>query len=258
MSETQLKSGKQSLRKLSRRAFLPGLIVGAAGLNALLIRYFIPKAALTTRDLDRPKLPRHPLHKIAFSKLGLSPGFYLNSVSGVIHYFSEQPVAQFHEENNDRLRPVDPTKAGINLADAGSSKPRINLSSASYFFEQAAVSELQKKEIEVACDLLMFAIQYELQSAYRAARSSRFAPYAKSPSFRLYDLLAGISVRFNKTDYLDRIIETIKSSKDKETIKKFETRLSKWQDANSKWRGRWSDTNKPITWTVTKGLVLPM
>jgi hypothetical protein len=257
MSETQVKDATAALRRLSRRAFLPGLIVGVAGLNTLLIRYFIPKVASTDGLKDRPKHQRHPLHKIAFMELGLTPGFYLDTVSGIIHYFSAK-TAQFYRENNGRLKPVDPTKAGINLTNAVSAKPRVNLSRASFFFEEAAAVEIQKNEIENACNLLLFAIQYELQSAYRASRVSRFPPYKKAPSYRLYDLLAGVSVRANKPDYLSRMIEMIKKSPDRDTVKGFETRIAKWQDSNSKWHSRWSNTNKPMSWTATNGLVLPM
>jgi hypothetical protein len=257
MNEGPIKDGTMSLRKLSRRAFLPGLIVGIAGLNTLLIRRFIPRVVSATRPQER-RNPRHPLHKTVFTTLGLSPGFYLNTVSGVIHYFSEKATADFYKKNNDRLKLVDPTRAGINFPNPRSSKPRVNLSRASFFFEQAAAVRIQKEEIESACDLLLFAIQYELQSAYRTSRANRFLPYKKSPSYRLYDLLAGVSVRFDKKDYLDRIVEMIKKSPDLAIAKSFETRITKWQDSNSKWHSRWSNTNKPIIWIATNGLALPM
>src|SRR5215217_4083816 len=118
MNEPQSNDSKAPLRTVSRRAVLPGLILGIAGINTAVIRFFIPEATqLTDPQADKPKSPRFPKHKkVTLTTIGLSPGFYMNPASGVIHYLSGAPIPQFKIKNEKRLTSVNPTIAEINLA----------------------------------------------------------------------------------------------------------------------------------------------
>jgi hypothetical protein len=256
MADEQSDNAKP-VRTISRRTFLPWLIAGVTGVNFLVIRFFIPKA----RPLPNPKYnvrkPRFVKpHKIVLHKVDLKTGFYLNNESKIIHYLADGKSPQFMKKIGPT--PVDPTKARVNSSNPRASKPRVSISRASYSFEHAAAAEIKQKNIDRACDLLIYAVEYELQSAYRAARVDRFRPSKQSPSFRLYDLLAGLSVRFNKPDYMKRMIDAINSVKDSKVRQSFDSRIKKWQDSQSGWYSYWSDQNTPVKWTVMGELVLPM
>ena len=254
MNEPEANESKPPLRNVSRRAFLPALIAGVTGLNFLVIRFVISKAA----PPSQPKSPRFPKHKMVFTNLDLKPGFYLNPARGVIHYLSGGPTPQLKKKEKNGLTPADPTSTPVNATNRRQSKPRVDLYRSSYFFEQAAVAAINEKQIDRACTLLLYAIEYELRSAYRSLHARKFPRFKQSPSFRLYDLLAGISVRFDKQDQLKRMIELIKNVRDQRVKQSFDSRIKKWEDANSSWRRRWSDTNKQVSWKVNEGLGLLM
>jgi|SRR6185369_5349321 len=263
MNEPSKKESKASLRDLSRRAFLPVFILGIGGLSLLVKLLFIPKAE-PLPDLKKPRFRKR--RKLELANLDLSPGFYLNPARSVVHYLTGRPTFQFRkqvkekkEENEKRsLKPFEPLNAKLALANPVSSTTHVNLSRSSYFFEQAAAAEIKNQQIDRACNLLFHAIQLELQSAYRVVHVQRFPPYKKSESLRLYDLLAGLSVRFEKPDQLKHMIELIKNAKNPKVAQHFEVRLKKWQDSNGRWHRRWSDKNKKVNWTVIKGLDLLM
>ncbi|MDQ3814758.1 MAG: hypothetical protein M3347_12515, partial [Armatimonadota bacterium] len=72
------------------------------------------------------------------------------------------------------------------------SRPRVNLAYASYALEQAALAKVQAKEYDQACQLLAAAIRHDM-----LLKQGTTQP----PSFRLYDLLAGLSSRFVLMQY---------------------------------------------------------
>jgi len=281
MKENQSDSGLKPSKAITRRAFLPWLIVGVSGLNASLV------SAWGRRYLSKP-LPKKtgvaPRFRKSGKNLGTAPtlteGFYLNPKSQVIHYLPEGKKPRFTGKlNANRLQPKDPTEVAIESLNTGASTfeiaqpavsispveknaisktaisrsgtaapagpPRVNVARASYSFEQAAVSQIKQNNVERGCDLLLYAIQYELR--YRAAK-----PFLRShaPSLRLYDLLAGISVRYNKPDYLGRLISLTESVEAPIAVKGFAQRLTKWRDPQSRWYGRWADKSKRIEWKV--------
>ena len=260
MNEPQANESKPPLRNVSRRAFLPALIAGVTGLNFLVIYFFMPEAApLPDPQAGKPKSrPRFPKHRMKLANLDLNPGFYLNPPSGVIHYVSGGPTAQLKKKEKNGLTPVDPTNTRINATNPLQSKPRVDLYRSSYFFEQAAIAAINEKQIDRASNLLLYAIEFELHSAYRLVQERGFPRFKQSPSFRLYDLLAGISVRFEKQDQLKRMVQLIKDAEDQQVKQSFDSRIKKWEDSNSRWRRRWSDTSKQVSWKVNKGLGLLM
>jgi len=246
---------------IPRRLFLPWFIsgVGFTGLSIALIR---PVKTVQLAPFPEYAPKNHPrfakLRKGLASALQLEPGFYLNPKSQIIHYLPEGQ--SFHSTGlikAARLQPKDPTKVAIALPNPATRKPvgqpRVNRARASYSFERAAIAELKQNHIDRGCDLLIYAIQYEL--GYRAARPFRM--FQTAPSFRLYDLLAGVSVRFNKMEYLTRLISLTESVKAPTAIKGFAQRLTKWRDPQSHWYRRWTDKSKRIEWKVdqSSGLV---
>jgi hypothetical protein len=255
MNENQPTENKAPLRNVSRRVFLPGLIVGIFGLNAFVIKFFIPKAAPLPDP--HPKSPRFPKRNVEFTKLELSPGFYRNPNTAVIHYLSGGPTRLFKVEAQKYLTLINPTGTAINSVGHRIGRPRVDLGRSSYYFEQAAAAEIKNKQIDAACDLLLYAIRLETQSVYRADRMRYFRPFKKAPSFRLYDLLAGVSVRF-KTPHMAGMIALLKNSNDPKLRQSFDSRIEKWENSKSKWHLRWSNKNDPIEWTVIKGLDLLM
>ena len=64
-------------------------------------------------------------------------------------------------------------------------------------------------------------------------------------SFRLYDLLGGLCVRFGHEEYLERVTDLITKS-GQQLI--FHDRLAKWRDGASAWRRKWKDTDRMIRW----------
>ena len=136
-----------------------------------------------------------------------------------------------------------------------STKPigcRVNITRASIAFELAALEHIKKQDYRSACEALMMGIQYD-----RAFLTKK----RKNPDFRLYDLLAGLSVRHGLPDYLEKIIQEHsernlpQASILRETIKDqrkrnlpHTSRLRKWTDRNSKWYKKWADKTNNVLW----------
>lgn len=186
--------------EVTRRSFLSWLIlgVGAIGLSYSLFRSLAAKNGLQTSSALRVLKPRFRWRKRAAGYISkLDPGFYVNTKSQIIHYVEEDNrIRCVSNISESRLKRVDPTTIRINT-----SRPLANQACASYSFERAAISYLQQKNPEKACQLLLFAISQDLRPG-------------KRPSFRLYDLLAGIAVRFDKKTHLMQMIHLIDSMKD--------------------------------------------
>jgi len=127
--------------------------------------------------------------------------------------------------------------------------PRVHLASASWAFEEAAVAALRKKPVdrkhsEEICKLLVFAINHDI--FFKSARSRR-------PSYRLYDLLAGLCVRFKQDAYFQELLRLIKVA-GQEGL--FKTRVDKWNDLQSGWRKRWRNRARPLKWISSSGGVV--
>jgi hypothetical protein len=120
-------------------------------------------------------------------------------------------------------------------------KPRVNLATASHAFEQAALSILQSPNLNHraygrACELLIYAINHDLYMKKKTGQP---------PSFRLYDLLAGITLRNNRISYFKEMLRLI-SDFDQQDI--FQSRINKWQNPESSWYKRWHNYKHRIKW----------
>jgi len=121
-------------------------------------------------------------------------------------------------------------------------RPRVELSTASQAFDETvlsklAPSQLTYKDYEKICELLAFAINHDILMKSTSGQL---------PNFRLYDLLAGISVRYNRPDYLNQMLRLIENSNNADI---FRSRMRKWQDNGSSWYRQWSNRRQPITWS---------
>jgi len=261
----------KQVKLISRRRFLPWVITGVAGIGftfsvvrELLGSDAVPPAPKYAGTGLTPRFRK----KTMLQALPHEPGFYLYSPTNVVRYFPESQTTRFTGDGT-RLQPVDATQVSIkppqaNFHPSTVAKPRavnrqlpppgIAQARVSFAFEQEAVSEINAKNLQRAFDLLTSAIQRELQLEY--ARDSRLY----DPSVRLCDLLAGLSVRFDRPDIRSRMIEQIKASKNQKARQVLDGRIKKWQDPQSRWYKRWSNHNKRIKWSVNgpAGLVLLM
>lgn len=119
--------------------------------------------------------------------------------------------------------------------------PRVQLASASWAFEQAAMEILRSKPLlrkhsEQVCKLLVYSINHDI---YFKSRRSH------PPSYRLYDLLAGVCVRFRQDVYFQELLRLITDAKQEGL---FETRMAKWKDPLGLWRKRWRNRKVPLKW----------
>lgn len=252
----QSNQDSKSWRSLTRRAFLPWLIAGVSGLGFVSVQAF----RRSRFSQPPPKFRKRPYFR-KWKKLRpapqLAPGFYLNPKSQIIHYVPEGKKPHFTAGiNASRLQPADSIEAAVQslkpnalTTDGSRAKvfvparpPRVNKHRSSYSFERAAVSELKQNNVDRACDLLLYAIQYDQLIG------------TPSPSFRLYDLLAGVAVRFNKSDCLQRLAAVIAKTSNPVAVKKLADRQKKWQDPQSHWHLRWSNRSKQIEWKVDKSI----
>jgi len=243
------------VKLFTRRRFLPWLITGVAGVGfgLSIVRELFGSDELPAAPKYKGLKPRHR-KRSTIEPLKHDRGFYLYSETNVIHYFPEAKATRFTGDIN-YLQPIDPTRVAIHppkphlprsrVAGDDFSKrklppPHMNQLRASFAFEYEAVAKINAKNYQLAFDLLIYAIQAELQSNY-------------GPSFRLYDLLAGLCLRFDRVDLLKRMIEVIKSSKNDRVQSALDGRIKKWQDPQSRWYKRWSDRSKQIKWTTVDG-----
>lgn len=127
--------------------------------------------------------------------------------------------------------------------------PRVNLRNASFAFENAVLfilnsTDLRTIDYEAACRLMVYAINHDLRLS---------ADTGQLPSFRLYDLLAGVALRYDRSEYSAELLRLIKEF-GLETL--FQPRIKKWGDPNSSWHRRWNNLERPTRWGGKQGVSL--
>ena len=226
---------------VTRRAFLPLLITGVGVIG---LGYSLVRQRRNTRPSQAP--PSTHRRRARSYTSNLKQGFYINPKSEIIHYVEKsRRIRCVSWVDEARLRQWDSTAASIDK-----SKPRVNKSCASYSFEQAAVSYLRLNNLDKGFQLLFLAITQEI--LLMKARKKE----PKTPSFRLYDLVAGLSVRFDRRGDLERMIGLIEGT-DPDVKKLFLGRVGKWNRTDSRWYQRWSGKSTQLEWKVdeSSGLV---
>lgn len=113
-------------------------------------------------------------------------------------------------------------------------------------WERAALSVLENNidsnGVDIACQMLFEAGKLTLKN---------FASPVMTPNWRILDLLAGISVRYHKSDYLDQITAILEGqlrgiAGEGISVEQAKRRLTKWKNTDSRWRRYWS--NSPPVW----------
>jgi hypothetical protein len=262
---------------ITRRAFLPILItgVGAAGLTYSLVHWWRGMSIVPLSATEGPPRlqPRFRRNKVTYFLSKLDPGFYLNPKSQVIHYVgADKKVSAVKSVNESRLTPVK--------LDTTKQEPHVNRACASYVFELEALSLLHQNEVDKACELLSYAVGQDLSRlVIRDPIIGGERLNDRHRSLRLFDLLAGVSLRTSRKKYLDEMIRTIENelNRSKQNVVEkeqdrntdapelrspgsttaLESRIKTWRDPKSNWHRRWSNTKKKIEWKADKvnGLV---
>ena len=148
--------------------------------------------------------PRYRRKKSQGYATKLSPGFYRNTRSQVIHYVgNDGRIARVNHINESRLRPVAVNELVQLGAINSSAGPHVNFSVASHALEKAALARIQAGDKESASRLLLQAIRHD-QFFKLGTR--------EDASLRLYDLLAGLSLRYNQPETLSEVVRLTRAA----------------------------------------------
>lgn len=247
--------------RVARRQFLVHL--GSGCMVAFLVNkptlYALKSISMPILGLN-PRFKRrrsNPRSNVLQTK---SRGLHINQKTKIAHYILDSGqllgVSMINEKNLVPVKFKDLMPPPY--------YPRAHITRASATFELTALKYIKNQDHKSACDALMAGIQYNKIKN-------------KEPDFRLYDLLAGLSVRYNLPYYLNELREILEtfakdglirrskarkhrspllqfSQKIKKNLDKhvseiaISSRLSKWQDSNSKWHKKWTDKSKEIIW----------
>jgi hypothetical protein len=207
-----------------------------------------------TALLDRlPRLPRFvPRH----DRLTLSPGWYRNRKTGVLHFVWDSAAEYYTATNHQAVgapgidqRHLEPIKpAALFDADHRFSARRYSIDC-----ERSALAMMQAGKYPQALQFLMKAIQLPFDEPPQKK------PWP-APCIRLYDLLAGAAVFSGNQEALNRLVELTEGQLTQHPArfaqpgsKVFRARLTKWNEPDGKWHARLKAADK-FTWS---GVVLP-
>jgi hypothetical protein len=241
-------------KNLTRREIVETLTVGAVALGIFGLYTWRWKDAGTLSDTARPKsqlrlkrLASNPRfekrERIRLTAVPeLEPGFYKNSETGIVHYVTpERIVRQVSQVDWQNLQRIEFTPDVVSL---------LHPLTASHVAERGALKLLKDQRIDQACEVLARAIEQEQKEPWRSNRSGR-------PSFRLYDLLSGLSVRFDRVDHREKSLKLLEAaldaSSDSATVQLLSQRRAKWSDDSSAWHQKWADPRQQVTWSLPTG-----
>lgn len=218
---------------LTRRAFLPLFFIGVSILS---LGYTVIRSTLSG-ILPKKQIFNNPRYVKNVKKYvnknnqivgRMSLGFYINPVSQIVHFVEASGRIRCVSKrmNPERLKPFL-----FNLTRRDEEMPRVNKSVAAYSFEQAALSHLKEESMKSICLLLLIGITQDLK--FTKHLNGKY-----TPSFRLYDLLAGLAVRSDNEEYLVRMLSMIERT-DNNLKTLFEERIHKWTNKDSRWYRKW-------------------
>lgn len=165
----------------------------------------------------------------------LSKGFYFNQRSGIIHYVTASGhflgLSSVAEKNLESW----PAASFAALESMDQRRARLDFSSSA--FERAVAELIEQKQHVPAIALLKSAVLHDLELQRRSDRK---------PSFRLYDLFVGLSIRYDQPANLQFLSTALKNAKHGAL---FAPRLSKWTNANSHWYRGWADKANKKQWS---------
>lgn len=192
------------------------------------------------RKFNRPKFPRFLVRKTRKPiTVNLKPGFFRNKRKGgngkVVHIVSNESDMYIFGDDKPKIENFIPIKPDDLVTTDGIIQ----------FNGSKGISQLEKfvlqginggqLDYKLAIDLLIVGMKYD--NASRPTSTGR-------PSYRIYDLAAGLAVRHEQPSKLKEITQITDSSSDNRLRRK---RL-KWDKEKSEWREKWSSNNKELTW----------
>jgi hypothetical protein len=181
-------------------------------------------------------LPRRKRRGPKSVSSALSPGFYTNRRTSIIHrVLVARKIGHLSFISEANLRPLPPD-AFENFRPGPKGLPHVHLTASSQAFEDAALDLVRRKDPGAAIDLLRAAITHDQEIQRRSACK---------PSFRLYDLLAGLSIRHAQTAQLRAMTQDLA---DAPHASLFADRIAKWTNTNSRWYKGWSTRTNQKQW----------
>lgn len=228
-----------------RKALVGGVIAlsGIAGASALFVRQQPPPVlnGYAPPDPDtsqEPRLKKLWRHKYRIKTPGLDSGYYANIRSGVLHYVTRDGFIR-HCNPFLLISNLQPTNFTLNTESTF--ELRQNLVYASVSTEEAALTKISSQAYDEACRLLMMGIENDWTLKRQVGGA---------PSVRLYDLLAAISVRHGREEYLRELTEFLRRI---QQDKFFASRIKKWNDPDSKWNRTLRDRSHRRRWRLSVG-----
>jgi hypothetical protein len=246
-----------------------------ARLNRLLLEDTYPDEFVETTDLSDQCHAYNLKAELAEAISGVIEGgiIYSDERFGRIERLPDE-IAELLDPNleGDQLRRVNllllahsfPAHIRLNHVP----RHRMQLAASSWAFEEAAIHILSNPsttsvetdrvgkrfapaQTKRVCQLLMSALVHD--SIFKTRLPN---PRKKGRlSFRLYDLLAGVSVRFKHHDHFAQLLQFIERLSPGERLL-FQSRLGKWNDSRGGWRIKWRDRKVPIIWRSSLGVVV--
>lgn len=261
--------------KLSRRRMITVVISVSAGIIAALwpaLRSLLPKRL--------PYIWKKSKQKPSVLNVDAAEGFYgrVNryaaraGVTGVLQYVDNSKRVRFVPNFSKEKRQL------VSLTDSAASTRHVDFSRASVFFEMAAIQQIRLEQYDRASQLLISGIRHDIQ----------FKRKTRGPlSFRLWDLLAKLSIRRNQPDHFKTLLgfeemarnliaqqrvryparrkkveaekrrprrqrlseEQIEQLR-KKRLNAFEIRLKRWRD-DQEWQPKMKDLAQKQLWTIT-------
>jgi hypothetical protein len=190
----------------------------------------------------------------------------------VVHYVdARNRLYSADAIDSSRLQPV-----GIELikapqpGGAGQVTYHVNLQRASVIFELEALRSLQgmartgeastpvPAAVERACQCLRLGIEHDL--AYKSGIGQSRPAGVRPPSIRLYDLLARVSIRYDRPEHFQALRALVEQARklaregaialprrrDKADV--FARRMDSWERVDSEWRKATIDPAQPLSW----------
>ncbi|MBC8548808.1 MAG: hypothetical protein H8D23_04080 [Candidatus Brocadiales bacterium] len=222
--------------RLARRQILwliSTVVVSGVMPNSKVIYNSTFKLFQSTQEKKLARNPRFRRKKKASDYVSqLKTGFYENPSTQIVHYVSdEKKIADTNRINELHLKTFSLDK----LLSRGQ-HPRVHLASSSYSFERAAILHLKNKDYDNACKMLIHGINHDILFKLKTWQPT---------SFRLFDLLAKISIRFKQNQHFDTLIL---KARDHRLNGVLDARINKWTNTLSFWRKRLDDPSREISW----------
>ncbi len=218
--------------RLSRREMLRVFIFA-------LIAVAIAPVRELTRSLNRLKSPRYrKRNSLQPIQIDLEPGFWGNKQTNgkgeIVHIVSRGKTTYIQGDSTPNTKHFK--EINIDLIVKNEYLILFNGSKGLVQLEAVALEQLngKSKNSKLAIGLLIAGIRYD---------NHKHPTSTGRPSYRIYDLAAGLALRYDSEE-LPRIIELANMQHDK----KLRKRIEKWSKKDSEWARKWSSRKREVLW----------